>query len=245
MAKSPDAFRTISEVADWLDRPAHVLRFWESKFSQVKPVKRAGGRRYYRPQDMLLLGGIKKLLHDDGMTIKGVQKLLREQGVQHVASLSQPLNHADSEPGAAAAEPVSAPEPKVAESPDNLLAFKRPEPKPASEAAAPAPDDEPQQVSLFDFAPEPETIRGNAPAAAPEEDEQVAVEEAEEAAEAPRPEAQDADTQEPAAPAPASGPGILSALLSYGGKLTGAEAPPILTRAKAHADALRKASERR
>lgn len=91
-AKSPDAFRTISEVADWLDRPAHVLRFWESKFPQVKPVKRAGGRRYYRPDDMLLLGGIKKLLHDDGMTIKGVQKLLREQGVRHVCALSQPLD---------------------------------------------------------------------------------------------------------------------------------------------------------
>src|SRR6056297_516432 len=91
MAKSADAFRTISEVADWLETPAHVLRFWESKFSQVKPVKRAGGRRYYRPADMELLGGIKKLLHDDGMTIKGVQKLLREQGVKHVSALSQPL----------------------------------------------------------------------------------------------------------------------------------------------------------
>ncbi|WP_245706303.1 MerR family transcriptional regulator [Ruegeria marina] len=68
-----------------------MLRFWESKFSQVKPVKRAGGRRYYRPADMLLLGGIKKLLHDDGMTIKGVQKLLREQGVLHVSEFSQGL----------------------------------------------------------------------------------------------------------------------------------------------------------
>ena len=87
MAKSRDAFRTISEVAEWLDTPAHVLRFWESKFSQVKPVKRAGGRRYYRPTDMALLGGIKKLLHDDGLTIKGVQKVMREQGVKHVASL--------------------------------------------------------------------------------------------------------------------------------------------------------------
>lgn len=94
MAKSADAFRTISEVADWLETPAHVLRFWESKFSQVKPVKRAGGRRYYRPADMKLLGGIKKLLHDDGMTIKGVQKVLREQGVKHVAELSQPLGDA-------------------------------------------------------------------------------------------------------------------------------------------------------
>ncbi|WP_239113252.1 MerR family transcriptional regulator [Shimia biformata] len=95
MAKSPDAFRTISEVADWLDTQAHVLRFWESKFPQVKPVKRAGGRRYYRPADMLLLGGIKHLLHDEGMTIKGAQKLLREQGVKHVSGLSQPLDDDD------------------------------------------------------------------------------------------------------------------------------------------------------
>ncbi|MEP5155221.1 MerR family transcriptional regulator [Planktotalea sp.] len=94
MPKSKDAFRTISEVAEWLDTPAHVLRFWESKFTQVKPVKRAGGRRYYRPADMQLLGGIKKLLHDDGLTIKGAQKLLREHGVKHVADLSQPLEDA-------------------------------------------------------------------------------------------------------------------------------------------------------
>lgn len=92
MDKSPDAFRTISEVADWLGIQAHVLRFWESKFTQVKPVKRAGGRRYYRPSDMLLLGGIKKLLHEDGLTIKGVQKILREQGVAHVSALSQSLD---------------------------------------------------------------------------------------------------------------------------------------------------------
>ena len=91
MSKSPDAFRTISEVAEWLGVQAHVLRFWESKFTQVKPVKRAGGRRYYRPSDMLLLGGIKKLLHDDGLTIKGVQKILREQGAAHVSELSQSL----------------------------------------------------------------------------------------------------------------------------------------------------------
>ncbi len=92
MSKSPDAFRTISEVADWLGVQAHVLRFWESRFSQVKPVKRAGGRRYYRPNDMRLLGGIKKLLHEDGITIKGVQRILREQGVSHVSSLSQSLD---------------------------------------------------------------------------------------------------------------------------------------------------------
>ncbi|KHA52605.1 MerR family transcriptional regulator [Sulfitobacter geojensis] len=92
MAKSADAFRTISEVADWLGIQAHVLRFWESKFTQVRPVKRAGGRRYYRPNDMLLLGGIKQLLHEDGLTIKGVQKILREEGMNHVAALSQPLD---------------------------------------------------------------------------------------------------------------------------------------------------------
>lgn len=92
MAKSADAFRTISEVSEWLDTPAHVLRFWESKFTQVKPVKRAGGRRYYRPSDMELLGGIKRLLHDDGMTIKGVQKLLRDKGIGHVTAMSQPLD---------------------------------------------------------------------------------------------------------------------------------------------------------
>ncbi|MBZ8119259.1 MerR family transcriptional regulator [Roseovarius sp. LXJ103] len=96
MSKSADAFRTISEVADWLGIPAHVLRFWESKFTQVKPVKRAGGRRYYRPADMQLLGGIRKLLHDEGMTIKGVQKIMREQGVKHVMALSPPMDIDDS-----------------------------------------------------------------------------------------------------------------------------------------------------
>ncbi|CAM4218466.1 MerR family transcriptional regulator [Palleronia rufa] len=96
-SKSPQAFRTISEVAEWLNVPAHVLRFWESRFTQVKPVKRAGGRRYYRPADMELLGGIKRLLHDDGMTIRGVQKMLREDGVRQVASLSPPLHDGGAE----------------------------------------------------------------------------------------------------------------------------------------------------
>lgn len=88
MDKSPDAFRTISEVAESLDTPAHVLRFWESRFPQIKPVKRAGGRRYYRPADIALLTGIKRLLHDQGLTIRGVQKILRDQGARHVAGLS-------------------------------------------------------------------------------------------------------------------------------------------------------------
>ena len=91
MEKSPEAFRTISEVADLLDTPAHVLRFWESRFPQIRPVKRAGGRRYYRPGDVSLLAGIKKLLHDDGLTIRGVQKILREQGIRHVSGLAAPL----------------------------------------------------------------------------------------------------------------------------------------------------------
>ncbi len=88
MAKSRDAFRTISEVSTTLDTPTHVLRFWESKFSQIKPVKRAGGRRYYRPDDIKLLSGIKELLHGQGMTIKGVQKLLREKSIKYVIAQS-------------------------------------------------------------------------------------------------------------------------------------------------------------
>jgi DNA-binding transcriptional MerR regulator len=75
-------------VSEALDTPAHVLRFWESRFPQIKPVKRAGGRRYYRPADVALLGGIRKLLHDDGLTIRGVQKLLKERGVRYVSEMS-------------------------------------------------------------------------------------------------------------------------------------------------------------
>jgi len=97
MAKSSEAFRTIREVADWLDVAAHVLRFWESKFPQIKPVKRAGGRRYYRPADMELVGGIKVLLHDRGQTIRGVQKMIRENGVAAVSALSPPIDLEDGE----------------------------------------------------------------------------------------------------------------------------------------------------
>jgi DNA-binding transcriptional MerR regulator len=89
MDKSPDAFRTISEVAETLDVPPHVLRFWETRFAQVKPVKRGGGRRYYRPEDVRLLRGIRGLLYDDGLTIKGVQKILREKGTRHVIGLGE------------------------------------------------------------------------------------------------------------------------------------------------------------
>lgn len=80
MDKNPDAFRTISEAADDLDLPQHVLRFWETKFAQLKPLKRAGGRRFYRSGDLELLRAVKKLLHTDGYTIRGVQRLLKEKG---------------------------------------------------------------------------------------------------------------------------------------------------------------------
>ncbi|QCI98159.1 MerR family transcriptional regulator [Agrobacterium larrymoorei] len=88
MDKSPDAFRTISEVADDLDLPQHVLRFWETRFPQIKPMKRGGGRRYYRPDDVDLLKGIRHLLYDHGYTIKGVQKLLKTNGNRFVAAIA-------------------------------------------------------------------------------------------------------------------------------------------------------------
>jgi DNA-binding transcriptional MerR regulator len=87
--KSADAFRTISEVAGELEVPQHVLRFWESRFTQIKPVKRAGGRRYYRPDDVDLLRGIQALLYVDGLTIRGVQKILKERGSRHVAQIGR------------------------------------------------------------------------------------------------------------------------------------------------------------
>lgn len=158
MAKSADAFRTISEVADWLGVQAHVLRFWESKFTQVKPVKRAGGRRYYRPQDMRLLGGIRKLLHDDGMTIKGVQKTLRDQGMAYVVGLSDPLEAdlAEAEAHVMAAPSLAEP-PKAA-----VLPFQ---PAPASTAE----DDDALQPFLPLDVPETPSVAAIAPEPAPEE----------------------------------------------------------------------------
>lgn len=87
--KAPDAFRTISEVAEDLDLPQHVLRFWETRFNQIKPMKRGGGRRYYRPEDVQLLRGIRLLLYAEGFTIRGVQRLLKEKGVAFVAAVGQ------------------------------------------------------------------------------------------------------------------------------------------------------------
>src|ERR1700688_153859 len=91
LAKSAGAFRTISEVAQELEVPQHVLRFWESKFSQVKPLKRGGGRRYYRPEDVVLLRRIRQCLYQDGYTIKGVQRLLREGAFKGDAAPPPPL----------------------------------------------------------------------------------------------------------------------------------------------------------
>lgn len=135
MAKAKDAFRTISEVAEWLDTPTHVLRFWESKFSQIKPVKGAGGRRYYRPADMELLGGIKQLLHVDGLTIKGTQKLLREKGVKYVASLG-PSMTAQADAAEDAAQIDVAPTPAPVTAPP---APAEPIPAPAQDALSVAP----------------------------------------------------------------------------------------------------------
>jgi DNA-binding transcriptional MerR regulator len=108
--KAPDAFRTISEVADELDIPQHVLRFWESRFPQIKPMKRAGGRRYYRPDDVDLLRGIKHLLYGEGYTIRGVQRILREQGPKFVQAVWQP----------GAAQPAALPNEEPAETAEQL-----------------------------------------------------------------------------------------------------------------------------
>lgn len=106
-SKSPEAFRTISEVACDLDVPQHVLRFWESRFAQVRPIKRAGGRRYYRPEDVDLLRGIRTLLYSEGYTIKGVQKVLRDRGLRYVAEVGRGNTVADPD--------LSVPEPDFSE----------------------------------------------------------------------------------------------------------------------------------
>ena len=99
MAKGPEAFRTISEAADELSVPQHVLRFWETKFAFIRPMKRAGGRRFYRPSDIAVLRGVRRLLHDEGYTIKGVQRLHREEGLRRLVSAG------GGEGGAPGAEP--------------------------------------------------------------------------------------------------------------------------------------------
>jgi DNA-binding transcriptional MerR regulator len=121
--KAPEAFRTISEVADGLDVPQHVLRFWETRFTQIRPMKRGGGRRYYRPNDVDLLNGIRQLLYGEGYTIRGVQRILRDHGVAHVTAIgrgeirAEPEAQAarEAEPEAKAADQSAPPAPVIAE----------------------------------------------------------------------------------------------------------------------------------
>ncbi|WP_253944447.1 MerR family transcriptional regulator [Pseudogemmobacter hezensis] len=151
MDKSPDAFRTISEVAEALDTPAHVLRFWETRFPQIRPVKRAGGRRYYRPSDLALLIGIKRLLHEEGMTIRGVQKVLREQGVRHVAGLSDEISPEEEALISAMTSPPAAAEvTRLAPRAPSAEGRQEADPEADPEAIQPAPnqmDEQPESLT--------------------------------------------------------------------------------------------------
>ncbi len=185
MDKSPEAFRTISEVAEALETPAHVLRFWESRFPQIRPVKRAGGRRYYRPADVALIAGIKHLLHSEGLTIRGVQKILREQGVRHVASLAgqgdigheddvdaqliaamahiRAMDAEENGEGGTMMPPLQAAESAQVVALETALGRREKQTdQAAARAAAPA---EKPQASLFDFGGDAPNLRGIAPIA--------------------------------------------------------------------------------
>ncbi|HWU54450.1 MAG TPA: MerR family transcriptional regulator [Rhizomicrobium sp.] len=166
--KSAEAFRTISEVAIELDVPQHVLRFWESRFVQIKPVKRAGGRRYYRPEDVDLLKGIRALLYSDGFTIKGVQKVLKERGLRHVAEVGRGGMPAKPEPvvieklvekivyiekpvaAAPAPAPAKKPRAHLRAVPDTMSLPFFDEPAPVAKPPRPARD-----FPVLDAAPEP------------------------------------------------------------------------------------------
>ncbi len=164
MNKAPEAYRTISEVADELNLPQHVLRFWETRFPHIKPMKRGGGRRFYRPEDVDLLRGIRHLLYGDGYTIRGVQRILREQGVRAVQSVGQGREvalpprspHDEVEPDGDVEPAQTAPETNGAETYDaetNGAAVERAAspavpPKPMNGARAPAkPAPPPAQAS--------------------------------------------------------------------------------------------------
>jgi DNA-binding transcriptional MerR regulator len=129
MDKSPDAFRTISEVAEEIDLPQHVLRFWETRFGQIRPLKRAGGRRYYRPEDVDLLRGIRHLLYRDGYTIKGVQRILKAEGIRFVQAVGR-------------GEQAVAPEPRAAGFVEEDGAAEAPEAGEAPQAGVPREPDE-------------------------------------------------------------------------------------------------------
>jgi len=147
LEKAPDAFRTISEVADEIDVPQHVLRFWESRFPQIRPMKRGGGRRYYRPDDVDLLRGVRHLLYGEGYTIRGVQRILREQGVAFVQTIWSveedvpPPDLDDDEAGEEVAEQASA-----TRSEPNLFAVAPPRTSPPVAAEPPEERREPTIV---------------------------------------------------------------------------------------------------
>ncbi len=137
LEKAPDAFRTISEVADEIDVPQHVLRFWESRFPQIRPMKRGGGRRYYRPDDVDLLRGVRHLLYGEGYTIRGVQRILREQGVtfvQEIWSVDQDVPPPDVDDDDDEAGDEAAEEPTATRSEPNLFAVVPPRAQPSGAA---------------------------------------------------------------------------------------------------------------
>jgi DNA-binding transcriptional MerR regulator len=140
--KSPDAFRTISEAAEELDVPQHVLRFWETRFAQVKPMKRGGGRRYYRPADVELLKGIRSLLYKDGYTIRGVQKILKEDGAAYVAGVGR----GDIEPRKREDEMATAPPPGTAKAAPRVA-------KPGTGSAAEPEAEAPAEAQTEDSLP--------------------------------------------------------------------------------------------
>jgi DNA-binding transcriptional MerR regulator len=167
--KAPDAFRTISEVAEELDLPQHVLRFWESRFPQIKPMKRGGGRRYYRPDDVDLLRGIRHLLYGEGYTIRGVQRILREQGGRFVQLVwqegaqqpgppaAEDVDEAESghdvhEPGPLATEP---PQPAIAVPASHSPNGAAVRAESATTALAPGPQDDPETARVAVVMPPP------------------------------------------------------------------------------------------
>lgn len=149
MDKAPDAYRTISEVAEDLDLPQHVLRFWETRFAQIKPLKRGGGRRYYRPDDVELLKGIRHLLYKEGYTIKGVQRILKEQGVRSVQAFARSPEldgwAVEPEPLQVVASPAPQPSVRADLPTDREAEF---EIAPADLLLAPQPIDDPQPVPI-------------------------------------------------------------------------------------------------
>jgi DNA-binding transcriptional MerR regulator len=150
--KAPDAFRTISEVADELDIPQHVLRFWENRFPQIKPMKRAGGRRYYRPEDVDLLRGIKHLLYAEGYTIRGAQSILRDKGQKFVQTVWQTgVGETDIEPAEEHVEEAGEGAPD--EAPRSLFGLLR--------SAAPRASDEAEGATPQPAAPAPQLSREN------------------------------------------------------------------------------------